>query len=63
MNNQNSMNIKLPCGQLCGGNCSTCIYWERGKVSSDDPDRRLCNWYGVYYKPSERQGCQSYERG
>ena len=53
--------ITLPCGQFCGGNCSTCIHWDRSDISSNDPDRRFCNWYDVYYKPSERQGCLSYE--
>lgn len=61
MEKKNEMKIILPCGQFCGGNCSTCIHWDRSDISSNDRDRRFCTWYDVYYKPSERQGCLSYE--
>lgn len=53
------VDIKIPQGGFCGGNCSDCVYWERH--NRDSNDRGYCNYYGSYYHPSERQGCLSYE--
>lgn len=57
---KNLSEIKIPEGYFCGGNCSDCVYWERG--NRDSYDRGYCNYYHSYYHPSERQGCINYER-
>lgn len=59
-NEQKVEQIKLPCGEFCGHNCADgCIYWEPYKRDSNG--RQYCNWYGVHYYPSERQGCLSFK--
>ncbi len=57
--NENKI-VKIPEGAFCGGNCSTCIYFEARNTDSNG--RGWCNWYHSHYYPSERQGCLSYER-
>ena len=36
-----------------------CAYWNPSKKDSNG--RTYCTWYGHYYNPSERQGCNSYK--
>lgn len=51
--------IKLPEGGFCGGNCSTCVFWDRHNQRSDG--RAYCNKMNTYYRPDERNGCFHYE--
>ncbi len=60
MDNKANVKIELPQGYFCGGNCSDCRYFEYRNTDSNG--RGYCNWYGTHYYPSERQGCQSYQR-
>lgn len=60
MENKKEVKIELPQGYFCGGNCSDCRYYEYR--NTDSHGRGYCNWYGTHYYPSERQGCQSYQR-
>jgi len=53
--------IIIPTGFFCGGNCASCRYWNHSE-KPDNNGRKKCFHYGVYYNPSERQGCLSYER-
>ena len=62
MNNNQDTTIKVPCGKLCGYNCSDkggCAYWDPFKKDSNG--RQYCRHYDKYYYPHERQGCLSYK--
>lgn len=58
MKNEKSK-IRIPEGNFCSDNCADCVYWESS--NQDSNGRGLCNHYGSYYYPSERQGCGWYK--
>lgn len=61
MSAEKKQKVMLPCGNLCGYNCSNgCINWDPYKKDSNG--RQYCNHYGHYYYPSERQGCLSFKK-
>ena len=65
VNDVDKKNIKtteLPCGKLCGYNCTAkngCAYWEPFK--RDNNGRQYCRHYKKYFYPQERQGCLSFK--
>ena len=56
--NKKTINISIPEGCFCGGNCSDCAYSEARNRDSDG--RGYCNYYNTHYYPSERNGCFNY---
>ncbi|MBR6800876.1 MAG: hypothetical protein IKM61_03910 [Eubacteriaceae bacterium] len=58
-NEKVNIKVEIPEGTFCGGNCSTCVHWERN--NRDSNDRGYCSYYTTYYHPSERNGCINHE--
>ena len=62
MENKKRETVNIPCGKMCGYNCSDkggCAHWDPFKKDSNG--RQYCRHYGSYYYPYERQGCLSFK--